>query len=51
MHLFTQLREVESRRDQLLAEEVSKEDPQKERQRLLQQVRSDNQEIAAIDKQ
>ncbi|CAH8629438.1 unnamed protein product [Heterobilharzia americana] len=51
MRLLSQLHEVEGRRDQLLADEASKEDPHKERQRLLQQVRSDNQEIAAIEKQ
>ncbi|CAI2732943.1 unnamed protein product [Schistosoma spindalis] len=51
VRLFTQLHEVQSRRDQLLSEEASKTDPQIERQRLLQQVKSDNQEIAAIDKQ
>lgn len=51
VRLFTQLHEIQSRRDQLLSEEASKTDPQIERQRLLQQVKSDNQEIAAIDKQ
>ncbi|KAK4467750.1 hypothetical protein MN116_008681 [Schistosoma mekongi] len=51
VRLFSQLHEVQNRRDQLLAEETSEEDPQKERQRLLQQVKSDNQEIAAIEKQ
>ncbi|CAH8550752.1 unnamed protein product [Schistosoma turkestanicum] len=51
VRLFTQLREAQIRRDQLLSEEASKEDPEKERQRLLQQVKNDNQEISAIDKQ
>ncbi|CAH8638854.1 Intraflagellar transport protein 74 [Schistosoma haematobium] len=51
VRLFTQLHEIQSRRDQLLSEEAAKTDPQIERQRLLQQVKSDNQEIAAIDKQ
>ncbi|KAH8856836.1 Intraflagellar transport protein 74 like [Schistosoma japonicum] len=51
VRLFSQLHEVQNRRDQLLSEENSEEDPQKERQRLLQQVKNDNQEIAAIEKQ
>ncbi|KAH8856838.1 Intraflagellar transport protein 74 like [Schistosoma japonicum] len=50
VRLFSQLHEVQNRRDQLLSEENSEEDPQKERQRLLQQVKNDNQEIAAIEK-
>ncbi|KAG5441349.1 Intraflagellar transport protein 74 [Clonorchis sinensis] len=51
IRLYAQLHEAEARRDQLLAEENSREDPQQERERLLQQVREDNQEIASIERQ
>lgn len=49
MRLYAQLREAEAKRDQLLAEEAAKDSPERERERLLLQVREDNQEIANIE--
>ena len=46
--LHQQLSEALQRRDEW--REKDKETPQKERERLLEQVKSDNQEIASIEK-
>ncbi|KAA3680035.1 intraflagellar transport protein 74 [Paragonimus westermani] len=51
MRLYAQLHEAEARLEQLIAEDASREDPQQERERLLQQVREDNQEIASMERQ
>ncbi|CAH8654987.1 unnamed protein product [Dicrocoelium dendriticum] len=51
MRLYAQLHEAEAKRDQLLAEEAARDDPERERERLLLQVREDNQEIASIEHQ
>lgn len=46
-----QLREVEAKRDQMLAEESNKEDPQAERERLLASVKDNNRETANMDRE
>ncbi|KAG1659677.1 Intraflagellar transport protein 74 [Nymphon striatum] len=49
--LYHKLREVEEKRHELLAEEQEKGTPAQEREKLLQQVKEDNQEITRIEKQ
>lgn len=49
--LYEQLREAEEKRDQLLEEENQRGTPAQERERLLQQVKDDNAEIATMERQ
>ncbi|XP_067136914.1 intraflagellar transport protein 74 homolog [Centruroides vittatus] len=49
--LYERLRELEERRDNLLEEERLKGTPAQERERLLQQVKDDNAELASIERQ
>ncbi|OCT97808.1 intraflagellar transport protein 74 homolog [Xenopus laevis] len=49
--LYEKLHELESRRDQTIAEDKSMGSPQEERERLLKQVKEDNQEIASMERQ
>ncbi|XP_029462265.1 intraflagellar transport protein 74 homolog [Rhinatrema bivittatum] len=49
--LHEKLHELECRRDQIIAEDKSMESPQEERERLLKQVKEDNQEIASMERQ
>jgi len=51
VRLYEQLRELEEKRDQLMAELQAKGTPQEERERLLKQVKDDNSEIASMDRQ
>ncbi|XP_072553364.1 intraflagellar transport protein 74 homolog [Salminus brasiliensis] len=49
--LYERLQELEQRRDAMQAEEKSTGSPQEERERLLKQVKEDNQEIASMERQ
>ncbi|KAL7837945.1 hypothetical protein AOLI_G00263490 [Acnodon oligacanthus] len=49
--LYERLQELEQRKDVMLAEEKSTGSPQEERERLLKQVKEDNQEIASMERQ
>ncbi|XP_030640653.1 intraflagellar transport protein 74 homolog [Chanos chanos] len=49
--LHEQLQELEQRREALLAEDKSMGSPQEERERLLNQVKEDNREIASMERQ
>ncbi|XP_072445101.1 intraflagellar transport protein 74 homolog isoform X2 [Chiloscyllium punctatum] len=49
--LYEKLHELESHRSQMIAEDKSMGSPQEERERLLKQVKEDNQEIASIERQ
>ncbi|XP_041915838.1 intraflagellar transport protein 74 homolog [Alosa sapidissima] len=49
--LHERLQELELRRDAMLAEDKSVGSPQEERERLLKQVKEDNQEIASMERQ
>ncbi|XP_033108162.1 intraflagellar transport protein 74 homolog isoform X2 [Anneissia japonica] len=51
VRLYEQLHELEAKKTQLIQEEQSKGSPAEERERLLKQVKEDNQEIARIEKQ
>merc|ERR1719204_395633 len=51
VRLHEQIHALELKRDNLLNEIRNKETPQEERERLLKQVKEDNQEIAAMEKQ
>ncbi|KAM4708029.1 intraflagellar transport protein 74 homolog [Discoglossus pictus] len=51
VHLYEKLHELESRRDQTIAEDKMMGSPQEERERLLKQVKEDNQEIASMERQ
>uniref|UniRef100_A0A8C5LNI7 Intraflagellar transport 74 n=1 Tax=Leptobrachium leishanense TaxID=445787 RepID=A0A8C5LNI7_9ANUR len=51
VHLFEKLYELESRRDQSIAEDKSMGSPQEEKAKLLKQVKEDNQEIASMERQ
>ncbi len=51
VRLYEQLHELEEKRDQLLEEQQSRGTPQEEREKLLRQVKEDNQEIASMDRQ
>ena len=51
VHLYEQLHELEEKRDQLIEETQAKGSPQEERERLLKQVKEDNQEIASMERQ
>ncbi|XP_032822202.1 intraflagellar transport protein 74 homolog isoform X1 [Petromyzon marinus] len=49
--LYGKLREVEAKRNQMQAEDQAMLTPEEERERLLKQVKEDNQEIASMDRQ
>ncbi|XP_067839578.1 intraflagellar transport protein 74 homolog [Heptranchias perlo] len=49
--LYEKLHELESHRNQMIAEDKSMGSPQEERERLLKQVKEDNQEIASMERQ
>lgn len=49
--LHEKLYELESHRDQMVAEDKSLGSPMEERERLLKQVKEDNQEIASMERQ
>ncbi|XP_026874634.2 intraflagellar transport protein 74 homolog [Electrophorus electricus] len=49
--LYERLQELEQRREAMQAEEGSAVSPQEERERLLKQVKEDNQEIASMERQ
>ncbi|XP_070257108.1 intraflagellar transport protein 74 homolog isoform X2 [Myotis yumanensis] len=49
--LHEKLYELESHRDQMVAEDKSMGSPMEERERLLKQVKEDNQEIASMERQ
>ncbi|TSL28302.1 Tyrosine-protein kinase receptor Tie-2 [Bagarius yarrelli] len=49
--LYERLHELELRRDALEAEEKNMISPQEERERLLKQVKEDNQELASMERQ
>ncbi|XP_072904795.1 intraflagellar transport protein 74 homolog isoform X1 [Hemitrygon akajei] len=49
--LYEKLHELESHRTQMIAENKSMGSPQEERERLLKQVKEDNQEIASMERQ
>uniref|UniRef100_W5KI70 Intraflagellar transport 74 n=1 Tax=Astyanax mexicanus TaxID=7994 RepID=W5KI70_ASTMX len=49
--LYERLQELEQRRDAMQAEEKNTTSPQEERERLLKQVKEDNQEIASMERQ
>ncbi|MBZ3888795.1 Intraflagellar transport protein 74-like protein [Sciurus carolinensis] len=49
--LHEKLYELESHRDQMMAEDKSMGSPMEERERLLKQVKEDNQEIASMERQ
>ena len=51
MRLYAQLHELEDKRDQLMVEAQSKGTPEEEREKLLRQVKEDNQENAIMEKQ
>ncbi|XP_074642572.1 intraflagellar transport protein 74 homolog [Tubulanus polymorphus] len=48
---YEQLHELEAKRDQLLLETQSRGTPAEEREKLLKQVKEDNQEIASMERQ
>lgn len=49
--LYEKIRELEEKRDSLLEEERTKGTPAQEQERLLKQVKEDNQEIATMERQ
>ncbi|XP_038659955.1 intraflagellar transport protein 74 homolog isoform X3 [Scyliorhinus canicula] len=49
--LYEKLHELETHRSQMVAEDKSMGSPQEERERLLKQVKEDNQEIASMERQ
>ncbi|XP_064626077.1 intraflagellar transport protein 74 homolog isoform X2 [Lineus longissimus] len=51
VRLYDQLYELEMKRDQLIDEASSKGSPAEEREKLLKQVKEDNQEIASMERQ
>lgn len=51
VRLYEQLHELEEKRDQLAEEALSRGSPQEEREKLLRQVKEDNQEIASMERQ
>jgi len=51
VRLYEQLHELEEKKNQLIEETQAKGSPQEERDRLLKQVKEDNQEIASMDRQ
>lgn len=51
MRILGQLREAEAKKDQLMKENASKEDPQAEKERLLAKIKGDNRETANMDRE
>ncbi|XP_075787577.1 intraflagellar transport protein 74 homolog isoform X1 [Pelodiscus sinensis] len=51
VQLYEKLHGLEEHRDQMIAEDKSMGSPQEERERLLKQVKEDNQEIASMERQ
>ncbi|KAJ8305919.1 hypothetical protein KUTeg_016464 [Tegillarca granosa] len=51
VRLYEQLNELESKRDSLMEEAKMKSSPAEEREKLLKQVKDDNQEIASLERQ
>ncbi|CAH1243745.1 intraflagellar transport protein 74 homolog isoform X1 [Branchiostoma lanceolatum] len=51
VRLYEQLHELQEKRDNLMAEDQAKGSPAEEREKLLKQVKEDNQEIASMDRQ
>ncbi|XP_019410276.1 PREDICTED: intraflagellar transport protein 74 homolog [Crocodylus porosus] len=51
VRLYQKLHGLEEHRDQMVAEDRSMGSPQEERERLLKQVKEDNQEIASMERQ
>ncbi|XP_022087754.1 intraflagellar transport protein 74 homolog [Acanthaster planci] len=51
VRLYEQLHELEEKKAQLIAEDKTRGTPTEERERLLKQVKEDNQEIASMDRQ
>ena len=51
VRLYEQLHELEEKRDELLKEAQTRGSPQEEREKLLKQVKEDNQEIASMERQ
>ncbi|XP_060093172.1 intraflagellar transport protein 74 homolog [Heteronotia binoei] len=51
LQLYEKLHRLEEHRDQMTAEDKSMGSPQEERERLLKQVKEDNQEIASMERQ
>ena len=51
VRLYEQLNEMEVKRDSLIEEAKSTTSPAEEREKLLKQVKEDNQEIASMERQ
>jgi intraflagellar transport protein 74 len=51
VRLYDQINELEIQRDNYLEETRNKQSPAEERERLLKQVKDDNQEIASLERQ
>ena len=51
VRLYDQLHELEIKRDGLLEEAKTRGSPAEEREKLLKQVKEDNQEIASMERQ
>lgn len=51
VRLYEQLHDLEEKRDQIVEETKAKGSPQDEREKLLKQVKEDNQEIASMERQ
>lgn len=51
LQLYEKLHRLEEHRDQMIAEDKNMGSPQEERERLLKQVKEDNQEIASMERQ
>ncbi|KAJ7335421.1 hypothetical protein JRQ81_013362 [Phrynocephalus forsythii] len=51
LQLYAKLHGLEEHRDQMIAEDKNLGSPQEERERLLKQVKEDNQEIACMERQ
>ncbi|XP_053150764.1 intraflagellar transport protein 74 homolog [Hemicordylus capensis] len=51
LQLYEKLHRLEEHRDQMIAEDKNMGSPQEERERLLKQVKEDNQEIAGMERQ
>lgn len=51
VRLYDQINDLEIQRDNYLEETRNKQSPAEERERLLKQVKEDNQEIASLERQ
>ena len=51
MRLYEQINDLQEKRDQLMEEAASRGTPQEEREKLLKQVKEDNQEIGSMERQ